>query len=99
MGLDSSQFWDLTLREIDARMTGAAARIRREHDGRAWLAWHIGQLTAVAANAPRKYPKLAEMMSSSTEKQKPAEVPREIDHARVRAFFIGMATKGKAPSG
>uniref|UniRef100_UPI000EB4EE06 hypothetical protein n=2 Tax=Chachezhania antarctica TaxID=2340860 RepID=UPI000EB4EE06 len=43
-GLDPAHFWSLTLREFNAHMKGARARLRQEQDGRAWLAWHAEAL-------------------------------------------------------
>lgn len=48
MGLDPALFWDLGPREWRAVMTGAVARLKREHNDRAWLAWQTARLTAYA---------------------------------------------------
>ena len=42
--MDPSHFWHLTYCEIDAILEGNAARLRNEHNQRAWLAWHSAML-------------------------------------------------------
>ena len=37
-GFAPGDFWRITLREVFARLSGAAKRIEREHQDRAWLA-------------------------------------------------------------
>ena len=56
--MDAAGFWDLTLREIEARLEGAFERLKREHDERAWLAWHTAGLGRV-----RRMPRLAKLQS------------------------------------
>ena len=60
-----SRFWHLTLREIGVVLTGAALRLRREDEGRAWLAWHIEALAR-----QKKLPKLNELMPGSARKMR-----------------------------
>lgn len=57
-GFDPANFWNLTPREIAAHLDGAARRLRREHNNRAWLAWHAAALTRV-----KQMPKLESLMS------------------------------------
>lgn len=59
--MDPALFWRLTYREIAAIMKGAAKRLMREHDDRAWLAWHIEALART-----KKLPKLKDMQSDRT---------------------------------
>lgn len=51
-------FWSLTPREIKAHMDGAMNRLKAEHQGRAWLAWHTAALGRV-----KKMPKLEKLIS------------------------------------
>lgn len=44
-GLNPDGFWNLTPREIAARIEGARRRLIAEQDGRAWLAWHVAALS------------------------------------------------------
>ncbi|BAQ68780.1 hypothetical protein [Rhodovulum sulfidophilum] len=43
-GFDPAAFQDLSLKEYGLAMRGARARIRAEHEARAWLAWHVEAL-------------------------------------------------------
>lgn len=51
-------FWRLTLREIGIILKGAGARLTRDQDARAWLAWHIEALART-----KKLPTLKDMQS------------------------------------
>ncbi|RVK61942.1 hypothetical protein CN162_01475 [Sinorhizobium meliloti] len=62
-GQDPSLFWRLTLREIRVVLDGVAIRLRREHNDRAWLAWHIEALAR-----QKKMPRLKELARASTAK-------------------------------
>lgn len=53
IGQDQSQFWQLTPRLVFLTIEAAARRLEREHNDRAWLAWHVAALTRV-----KKMPKL-----------------------------------------
>lgn len=64
-GLDPGQFWRLTIREIEAVLKGVGARLSREHDANAWLAWHIEALARV-----KKMPKLTDMQTSKPAKRR-----------------------------
>ena len=50
-------FWRLTYRETQAVIDGAAKRLNREHDARAWLAWHIEAL-----HRTKKLPELKSLL-------------------------------------
>ncbi|MBP2465901.1 hypothetical protein CN204_17665 [Sinorhizobium meliloti] len=43
-GQDPARFWRLTVREITVILEGCANRLKRQHNERAWLAWHIEAL-------------------------------------------------------
>lgn len=50
----------MTFRQMLAVIEGVAARLAREHDERAWAAWHIAALTRT-----KKFPELKKMISGS----------------------------------
>lgn len=54
-------FWRLTLREVQNIMHGHETRLKREHNERVWLAWHIEALQRT-----KKLPKLKDMMSGAS---------------------------------
>ena len=56
-GRDPSHFWGLTYREIDEILEGNAARLKHEHNQRAWLAWHIAMMERA-----NKLPRLDELL-------------------------------------
>ncbi|MET3662503.1 hypothetical protein [Aquamicrobium ahrensii] len=62
---DPALFWRLTLREISIILKGAAARLTREQDGRAWVAWHIEALART-----KKLPTLKSMQSGKPLKRR-----------------------------
>ena len=64
-GMDSQLFWHMTLGEIHNVMKGAAARLRRQHDLAAWVAWHVEALART-----KKMPKLERMQSGSTRRKR-----------------------------
>jgi hypothetical protein len=72
-GLDPSHFWRLTLREIGVILDGAANRLKREHNDRAWTAWHIEALSR-----QKKMPKLTDL-TFAPEKTKRTMTPQEIE--------------------
>ena len=53
------------MREISVILKGAGARLSREHDAKAWLAWHIEALARV-----KKLPKLTDMQSGKPAKRR-----------------------------
>lgn len=53
---------------MQARLDGAAMRLRREQNERAWLAWHIAALSRV-----KDMPKLDSLMARDAPKQAQTE--------------------------
>jgi len=45
---------------LHAHFEGATQRFEREHDARAWLAWHVAALYRMP---PRKFPKLKTLLA------------------------------------
>lgn len=69
-GQDPSHFWRLTVREIAVILDGAASRLKREHNDRAWMVWHIEALSR-----QKKIPKLAELTFAPEKRpMNPAEI-------------------------
>lgn len=53
-------------------MAGTNARLAREHDARAWLAWHIAALPGA-----KKFPKLEDLQSAKPSKRR-RKTPEEM---------------------
>jgi hypothetical protein len=58
LGFDPESFWDQTIRTLSIAMYGKIRAARREHNQRAWLAWHIAAL-----QRSKKLPKLKSMLA------------------------------------
>jgi len=84
-GRDDSHFWGLTYREIDAILEGNAARLRNEHNQRAWLAWHSGTLGRL-----KKIPRLDTLLIRDRPKAQSIEQMR----ATARAWVSALKGKG-----
>lgn len=56
-------FWRLTLREIAVILKGFSVRLEREHNDRAWLAWHVAALPRA-----KKFPALKDMQTKQPRK-------------------------------
>lgn len=85
-GLDPSQFWTLTYREIDVCLAGAGERLEREQNGRAWLAWHIEAL-----GRTKRLPKLDRLYVQKRQRQTPQQM-----QAVVRAWMAAGERQAKA---
>jgi hypothetical protein len=70
LGLDPGAFWHLSPREISVRIQGAGDRLQREHDQRAWLAWHTAGMPLM-----KKFPDLKDLQ---TPKPKKRQTPEEM---------------------
>lgn len=67
-------FWRLTLREISLIFDGAASRLRREHNDRAWAVWHTSYLAAYAPEKPKNFTKLTALLHGAPpKKSRPAD--------------------------
>ncbi|WP_441280504.1 hypothetical protein [Tardiphaga sp. 862_B3_N1_1] len=58
LGLSEDEFWRKTPRQTARIFKGKAAQLRREHNERAWLAWH----TAVIPRQ-KKIPELKKLLA------------------------------------
>ena len=58
-------FWELTLAEVSLVLDGETERLRREHNDRAWHAWHVAAL-----GRAKKLPRLDTLLA------KPQTTPR-----------------------
>jgi len=88
--LPPEQFWDVSPREASAIIKGAAGRLRREHNNRAWLAWHIAGL-----DRTKKLPKLESMLV----KDGAAKAPQSWEHQLMIARMWHSRLQGKKPDG
>ena len=70
-------------------MRGADERLQREQNARGWLAWHVAALSRA-----RKLPDLEKVMVRPPRPPLP-QAPSEVDHARVRGWFIARALRDK----
>lgn len=82
-GLDPERFWKLTPREIARETLSHIRLLEREHDERAWLAWHIAALPR-----ERKFPRLKQLMSQRKKPKKPQSP--DIQLAQMRAMFLAF---------
>jgi Uri superfamily endonuclease len=64
IGFNPADFWDLTDYILTLHFKGASQRFEREHNERAWLAWHIAYLPRT-----KKPVKLNDMLSGKREKR------------------------------
>jgi hypothetical protein len=58
VGFDPESFWDQTIRTMTIAMNGKLRAARREHNQRAWLAWHVAAL-----HRAKKLPTLKSMLA------------------------------------
>ncbi|WP_027682691.1 hypothetical protein [Rhizobium leguminosarum] len=58
-------FWHLTPREIWFIFSGVAAMREREHNDRAWLAWHTAFLSSYAPKKHKEFWKLKTLLWKS----------------------------------
>ena len=72
-GQDFRAFWHTPLREISLVLKGHSARLRREHNDRAWVAWHTARLTAYPPEKPSAFVPLSKLQI--TDKPKAAQAP------------------------
>lgn len=79
-------FWEVSFREYRAMMAGAAARLKRERNERAWLAWHTATLTRIKAE---KYPKLESMMHGARRHSRRQSIDQQIGIARQWTAALG----------
>ena len=83
-GLDADSFWQITPREMVARLDGARRRLTSEQDGRAWLAWHVAALSRQT-----KLPNLGSMFTQ--EKRQEPQTPEQV---RISADQLFLAWGG-----
>lgn len=58
IGFDPESFWDQTIRTMAIAINGKLRAARREHNQRAWLAWHTAAL-----QRSKKLPTLRSMLA------------------------------------
>ncbi len=57
------------------------ARLRREHNDRAWLAWHTAALTAYAPRRPQRFTKLKDLRAEAAERRRKRQSPEQMEAA------------------
>jgi hypothetical protein len=70
-GQDFRGFWQTPLREIHHVINGTVARETREHNSRAWLAWHIARVSVYPPEKASDFPKLQALLWGDKPKPKP----------------------------
>ena len=81
LGLDPGAFWPSTPRYIALVIDGKAAQLRREHNERAWLAWHFAALSRA-----KKMPEARRLMVRDSNAVRRGQTPDE-----QMAIFVAMA--------
>lgn len=88
LGLDPDVFWRKTPREVSLIVEGRSRFLEREHNDRAWLAWHIAALSRI-----KRMPKLDRMMLRPT-KEKPQTWEQQLQIVmQLNAAFGGKVVK------
>jgi hypothetical protein len=73
LDLDPETFWRKTPREISIIMAGRGDALARQHNERAWLAWHIAALPRA-----KKFPKLEKMMVKAGPVKRVRQTPEQM---------------------
>ena len=71
LSLDPDRFWRLTPKQIKQEMEARLNVLQREHNERAWVAWHIAALSR-----QKTLPKLSKLQVRVGEKAR--QTPKEI---------------------
>jgi hypothetical protein len=82
-GLDPDSFWRQTPRRLDIVFTALERRAADEHDGRAWLAWHVAILPYA-----KPLPPLSELMSGSADLPKVQSINEQISIATAWSMAV-----------
>lgn len=90
-GFDPSGFWALTPRELGWHFEGAVERGVREHNGRAWQAYHTAVLPMM-----KRLPKLREIEARSPRRRARPQSREELV-AVIKATFGALAARGERP--
>lgn len=85
-GFDPAAFWSLTPRLYLVQMRGAGERLKREHEGRAWLAWH-----SAALDRAKKLPALRRFVTGRA--ARPQRQSRETLQAMCDALAAAWGAK------
>lgn len=87
LGLSEDAFWRSTPRQIVRTFRAHSLRQQRDHNDRAWLAWHVAFLTRVE---PKKFPKLEKLLARApVGRRKPQTAQQQ--QAIMTAMFTAMA--------
>ena len=89
-GFDPAAFWGLSPRLYLAQMRGAHERLKREQEGRAWLAWH-----GAALERSKKLPDLRRFVTGRS--AKPQRQTPEVLQAMCDALATAWGAKRANP--
>jgi len=81
LGLSAAEFWDATPRILHLTFKAHDLRLQREHNDRAWLAWHTAYLHRVT-----RMPPLSELLFKPQSRAQTPEQMREIGLMIYRTF-------------
>lgn len=84
LGFDPETFWDQTFETLQLCLDGKGEALAREHNERAWLAWHTAVLQRID---PKKFPKLEKLLHQG-HKPKRAQTPAEM--IEVAAMIVAL---------
>lgn len=80
VGGNGQDFWTVTPRQIQNVFDGHSKRLTREHNGRAWQAWHSAYLGAYPPAKPKDFQPLAKLqISDKPKKHEPQDWQRTFD--------------------
>ncbi len=57
LGYSHESFWEQTARTVQLTFDAGAERLGREHNDRAWMAWHVAAL-----QRSKKFPQLSKLL-------------------------------------
>ncbi|WP_051057052.1 hypothetical protein [Bradyrhizobium yuanmingense] len=86
-GLDPDAFWSKTPRQVSLIFAGKQAQFTREHNERAWLAYHTAALPRM-----KKFPKLRTLLARDRKPQSPDQM---LAIAKQWTLLLGGEVKGK----
>jgi hypothetical protein len=90
-GLPPDDFWSKTFAEVRFIVRATVRRVEQDYERQRAVAYEAAKLTALAFHNPKKLPDYKPL-----EREKPKlAAPTEYDNARVKAFFVELAARGK----
>jgi hypothetical protein len=87
-------FWASTPRQLQMHFDAAVQRARREHQGRAWLAWHVAALYRA-----KTLPKPESLMGTERKRRAPQPWQEQRNVARMLTVLFGGTIEGASDGG